>query len=64
MNGKLFIGTIHVQNRNIAGDNVRNLAYDMPERNFSERFKHRHRRDRPPKGFKSLSQVDLTINLR
>ena len=37
MNGKLFIGKIHVQNRNrpIAGNNVRNLAYDIPERNFS-----------------------------
>ena len=39
MNGKLFIGKIRVQNRNIAGDSVRdsvrNLAYDIPERNFS-----------------------------
>ena len=35
MNGKLFIGTIHVQNRNIVGDSVRKLAYDIPERNFS-----------------------------
>ena len=34
-NGKLFIGKIHVQNRNIVGDSVRKLAYDIPERNFS-----------------------------
>ena len=26
---------IHVQNRNIIGDSVRKLAYDIPERNFS-----------------------------
>ena len=32
---KAFIGKIHVQNRNIVGNNVRNLAYDIPERNFS-----------------------------
>jgi len=25
----------HVQNRNIVGDSVRILAYDIPERNFS-----------------------------
>ena len=31
----LFVGKIHVQNRNIVGDSVRNLAYDIPERNFS-----------------------------
>jgi len=35
MNGKFFIGKIHVQNRNIVGDNVRKLADDIPERNFS-----------------------------
>jgi len=35
MNGKLFMGKIHVQNRNIVGDSVRKLAYDVPERNFS-----------------------------
>jgi len=35
MNGKLFIGEIHVQNRNIVVDSVRKLAYDIPERNFS-----------------------------
>ena len=35
MNGKLFIGKIRVQNRNIVGDTVRKLAYDIPERNFS-----------------------------
>ena len=34
MNGKLFIGKIHVQNRNIVGD-VRKSAYDIPERYFS-----------------------------
>jgi len=31
MNGKLFIGNIHVQNRNIVGDSVRKLAYDIPD---------------------------------
>ena len=36
MNGKLFIAKIHVQNRNIVGDSVRKLAYDIPERNFSK----------------------------
>jgi len=35
MNGKLFMGTIHVQNRNIVGDSVRKLAYDIPDGNFS-----------------------------
>jgi len=35
MNGKVFMGKIHVQNRNIVGDSVRKLAYDVPERNFS-----------------------------
>ena len=35
MNGKLFMGKIHVQNRNIVGGSVRELAYDIPERNFS-----------------------------
>ena len=32
---KAFIGKIHVQNRNIVGDSVRKLAYNIPERNFS-----------------------------
>ena len=35
MNGKLSTGKIHVQSRNIVGDSVRKLAYDIPERNFS-----------------------------
>ena len=37
MNGKLFMGKIHLQNRrpNIVGDSVRKLANDIPERNFS-----------------------------
>jgi len=35
MIGKLFMGKVHVQNRNIGGDSVRKLAYDIPERNFS-----------------------------
>ena len=35
MNGKLFTGKVYVQNRNIVGDCVRKLAYDMSERNFS-----------------------------
>ena len=35
MNGKLFTGKIHVQNRNIVGDSVRKLAYDILESNFS-----------------------------
>ena len=35
MNGKLFVGKTHVQNRNIVGDSVRKLAYDIPEKNFS-----------------------------
>ena len=35
MNEKLFAGKIHVQSRNIVGDSVRKLAYDIPERNFS-----------------------------
>ena len=29
MNGRLFIGTIYVQNRKIVWDSVRKLAYDM-----------------------------------
>jgi len=29
------LGKIHVQNRNIVGGNVRELAYDIPEKNFS-----------------------------
>ena len=32
MNGKLFVGKIHVQNRNIVGDSVRKLTYDIPEK--------------------------------
>jgi len=38
MNGKLFIGLgkIHVQNRNIVGDSARELADDIPGRNFSK----------------------------
>ena len=48
MNGKLFTGKIHAQYRNIVADSVRKLAYN---REISARFK-------------SLSQVDLTINLR
>jgi len=35
MNGKLFVGKIHVQNRNIVGDSVSKLANDIPEKNFS-----------------------------
>jgi len=35
MNGKLFTGKIDVQNRNIVGDSVQKLAYEIPERNFS-----------------------------
>jgi len=35
INGKLFTGNIHVQSRNIVGDNVRKLACDIPGRNFS-----------------------------
>jgi len=35
MNGKLFIGKIHVQNRNIVRDSVRKLAFDIPERNLN-----------------------------
>ena len=35
MNGKLFVGKIHVQNRNIVEDSVRKLALNIPERNFS-----------------------------
>ena len=35
MNGKLFTGEIHVQNRNIVGDSVCKLAFDIPDRNFS-----------------------------
>ena len=35
VNGKLFMGKIRVQNRNVVGDSVRKLAYDIPERNFS-----------------------------
>ena len=35
MNGKLFIGKIHVQNHNIDGDSISKLAYDIPEENFS-----------------------------
>ena len=35
MNERLFIGTIHVQNRNVVGDSVRKLAYDIPKINFA-----------------------------
>jgi len=35
MNGKLFMGKIHVQNRNIVGDSVRKSAFDIPDGNFS-----------------------------
>ena len=35
MNGKLFMGKIHVQNCSIVGGSVRKLACDVPERNFS-----------------------------
>jgi len=35
MNERLFIGTIHVQNRNVVGDSVRKLAYDIPKINFT-----------------------------
>jgi len=35
MNGKLFVGKIHVRNRNIIGQSVRKLSYDIRERNFS-----------------------------
>jgi len=35
MNGKLYIGKIRVQNRNIVGDSVRKLGCDIPDRNFS-----------------------------
>ena len=35
MNGKLFIGKIHLPNRNIVEDSVRKLAHDIPERNFN-----------------------------
>jgi len=35
MNGQLFVGKIHVQNRNIVGNSVRKLAYDIPEIHFS-----------------------------
>ena len=35
INGDLFIGNIHVQNRNIVGDNVSTLAYDIRQRHFS-----------------------------
>jgi len=35
MNGKLFIRKIQVQNRNVVGDSVRKLAYDILVKNFS-----------------------------
>ena len=35
MNGKLFKGKIHVQSRNIVGDSVRKLTYDIPEGNYT-----------------------------
>jgi len=34
MNGHLFMGKIHVQNRNIVRDSVRKLAYGIPEGKF------------------------------
>ena len=40
MNGKLFIGKIRVQNRNIVGDSVRKLAYDIPEKKFQHVLSH------------------------
>jgi len=35
MNGKLFIGKIHVHSCKIVRDSVRKLAYDIPNINFS-----------------------------
>ena len=35
MNEKLFMGKIQVQNRNVVGDSVRKLAYDILVKNFS-----------------------------
>jgi len=35
MNGKLFMGKIQVQNRNVVGDSFRKLAYDILVKNFS-----------------------------
>jgi len=32
---RLFLGTIHLQNRKIVRDSVRTLAYDIPKRNLS-----------------------------
>ena len=32
---KLFLGTIHLQNRKIVSDSVCKLPYDIPERNLS-----------------------------
>jgi len=32
---KLFLGTIHLQNRKIVSDSVRKLPYDIPKRNLS-----------------------------
>jgi len=32
---RLFLGTIHLQSCKIIQDSVRELAYDIPERNFS-----------------------------
>jgi len=34
-NARLFLGTIYLQNRQIVGDSVRILAYDIPKRIFS-----------------------------
>jgi len=35
VNGKLFVGKIHVQNRNIVEDSVRKLAYDIRFKSLS-----------------------------
>ena len=34
-NAMLFLGTIHLQDRNIVCDSVRVLACDIPQRNLS-----------------------------
>jgi len=52
MNGKLFIGKIHVQNRNIVGYSVRKLAYDILWQKFQHMLSH------------CRESIDLTINLR
>ena len=40
MNGKLFTGEVHVQNRNIVEDSVRKLAYDIPEKKIQHVLSH------------------------